>query len=100
MRKKDQEDDAAKLDNHQAATAAATAAAATTGRKSQLPESRQQEGKKLLERAAQERSKETGESFEKAKKAIEDETKRMEYAIEFFEADGGVFYKPTLGNGL
>ncbi len=97
-REKKKQDEASNLNDNNAATQAAAAASAATGRKPQLPENRQGEAKDLFERAVKERAEKTGETYEKAKKAIEEEGKRYEYAITFFDAEGGVFYKPSLGD--
>jgi hypothetical protein len=82
------------------AAAAAEAASAALGRPKKVPDYRAEEARELLEKAIQERVELTGESVEKARKAIEEEAKRKRFKIDFFEADGGVFYRPTLGNGM
>ncbi len=79
---------------------AVTQASAATGKSGPLPEYRRKESKRLQDQAIQEIVEKTGESVDKARKAIEDEAKRKKYAIEFFESRGGVFYEPSLGNGL
>jgi hypothetical protein len=83
-----------------AAVAAAGQASAATGKSGPLPENRREESKKQVEKSATELAEKTGESMEKARKAIELEAARKKYAIEFFESKGGVFYEPSLGNGL
>ncbi len=82
------------------AVAAVTQATTATGKSGPLPENRRGESKNLQERAIQDLVEKTGESVDKARKAIEDEAKREKYSIEFFESRGGVFYEPSLGNGL
>lgn len=82
------------------AVVAAAQASAATGKSGPLPENRREESKKRVEKSAQELAEKTGESLEKARKAIEEEAARKKYAVEFFESQGGVFYEPSLGNGL
>ena len=82
------------------AIAAVTQASTATGKSGPLPENRRDESKKLQDQAIQDLVEKTGESVEKARKAIEDQARRKKYAIEFFESRGGVFYEPSLGNGL
>ena len=78
----------------------AAALAEEVGGPIKLPEERRQEAQKELERAAQDRSRTTGETVEQAAKAIEEEANRKRYAIDFFESEGGVFYMPSFGTGL
>mgnify|MGYP002623169714 FL=1 len=82
------------------AASAADAENRLIGGEKPLPEHRREEAGERLGAATNERAQVTGESIEKARKAIEAEAKRKRYAIGFFEAEGGVFYKPDLGNGL
>ncbi|HEV2715429.1 MAG TPA: ATP-binding protein [Terriglobales bacterium] len=103
LRKKDTAEqsarEAASPDKPNPATEAA-ALAEEIGGPAKLPEERKQEAQKELERAAQERSRTTGETVEQATKAIEEESRRKRYAIDFFDSEGGVFYMPSLGTGL
>lgn len=82
------------------AVEAATLASAATGKSGPLPENRREESKNLQREAAQAIVEKTGESIEKAMKAVEEEARRKKFDVEFFEARGGVFYEPGLGNGL
>jgi hypothetical protein len=82
------------------AIAAVSQASTATGKSGPLPENRREESKKLQDQAIQDLVEKTGESVEKARKAIEDEARRKRYAVEFFESRGGVFFEPSLGNGL
>lgn len=82
------------------AESAAAAAAASMGGSKTLPPERQQEANDLTEKNVAERAKLTGSSIESARGAIEAEAKRKRYKIDFFESEGGVFYKPGYGNGM
>jgi hypothetical protein len=82
------------------AVEAALQASTATGKNGPLPEDRRDESKKRAGKAAQDLMEKTGESLEKAKKAIEAEAARKKYAVEYFESKGGVFFEPDLGNGL
>ena len=82
------------------AIAAVTQASTATGKSGPLPENRREESKKLQEQAVQDLVEKTGDSVDKARKAIEDEARSKKYAVEFFESRGGVFFEPSLGNGL
>jgi hypothetical protein len=82
------------------AIAAVTQASTATGKSGPLPDNRRDESKKLEDKAIQDLVEKTGQSVDKAREAIEDEAKRKKYAVEFFESRGGVFYEPSLGNGL
>lgn len=87
------------------AVTAVTQANTSVGRSGPLPENRREESRKLQEKAAEEIVEKSGrekteESVQKALKAVEEEAKRHKFAIEFFESKGGVFYEPSLGNGL
>lgn len=103
MRKKEKgakaAEEAASPDKPNPATEAAAQAEDIGGRQP-LPETRKQEAQEQAEKEAQERAKDSGASVDEAKKAIEDEARRKRYAVKFFEAEGGVFYKPDFGNGL
>lgn len=82
------------------AVVAAGQASAATGKSGPLPEHRREESRKRVEKSVQELAEKTGDSLEKARKAIEQEAARKKYGVEFFESRGGVFYEPSLGNGL
>ena len=82
------------------AAVAAEAAASIMGRTKNVPEHRVEEARDLMDKAVKERVELTGESVDKAKKAIEQDAKRKRYRIDFFDGDGGVFYKPSYGNGM
>jgi hypothetical protein len=82
------------------AVLAAAQASTATGKSGPLPENRREESKRRQGKAVQELAEKTGESLEKARKALEEEAARKKYAVEFFESKGGVFYEPDLGNGL
>ena len=103
LRNKDKKDQAVREatspDKPNPATEAA-ALAEEVGGPIKFPEERRQEAQKELERAAQDRSRTTGETVEQATKAIEEEANRKRYAIDFFESEGGVFYMPSFGTGL
>jgi predicted nucleic acid-binding protein len=103
LRKEDQAEQATKEAADPTKPNPATEAAALAeevGGDARLPEERRQEAQKELERSAHERSRSTGESVEQAAQAIEEESKRKKYAIDFFESEGGVFYMPSFGTGL
>lgn len=99
-KRKEKEPASTSPEKSEPAAVAAEAAANVMGRPKNVPEHAAAEARELMEKAAKERAELTGESIEKAKKAIEQEAKRKRYKIDFFEADGGVFYKPTRGNGM
>jgi hypothetical protein len=98
--RKDREPAATAPEKTEPAAAAAEAAANVMGRPKNVPDHAAAEARELMEKAAQERHELTGESIDKAKKAIEQEAKRKRYKIEFIDADGGAFYRPTRGNGM
>lgn len=103
-RKKEEEEKAVRErenpDQPSPATEAAAAAKATMGRKTELPDSMKQEAKTRVEEEVKKRAEESGKPVDEVREAITEEAKRKEYAIQFFESEGGVFYKPGLGNGL
>lgn len=80
------------------ATQAAAEAAEAMGSE-ELPRSRRAEARARLRDEVQQRIEDSGRSEEDVLAAIRDESERKKYAIEFFQADGGVFYRPTFGNG-
>ncbi len=82
------------------AAEAAAAASRTLGSNRQLPPKRREEAAAVLEDEIQRRTEVSGESEAKVREAVEIEAKRKRYAIEFFDARGGVFYEPGYGNGL
>jgi hypothetical protein len=102
LRRKKKEEEAANTvtEEPSPATQAAATAAATTGQPKELPSGRREEAKARHEEAIRDRMRKTQEGYEQAKKAIQDQAKRMEFAIGFFESVGGVFYMPDVGNGL
>ncbi len=81
------------------AVVAAGQASAAIGKSGALPENRREESKKQVAKSAAERVEKTGESLEKAKKAIEEEAARKKYAIEFFEARGACSSTRAWGTG-
>lgn len=81
------------------ATEAAAAANATIGRQ-KLPDGRQEEAKKRTQQEANERAQRSGRTVDEEMQALKEEAERKEYAIQFFDSEGGVFYKPSLGNGM
>lgn len=86
-------------DAHAPATEAAAQAEAVTGRtKSNAPKTAK--ARKERVRKSVEEKQQTGQSTDEAERAVQDEAKRKKFAISFFDADGGVFYRPGLGNGL
>jgi len=80
------------------ATQAAAQAALLLG-KADLPSARKEEAQARLTEEITRRATGTGRSHQEVREAIEEEAKRKEYAIDFFESEGGVFYKPSFGNG-
>ncbi len=65
-----------------------------------LPEERAREAEESHEHEVEKRTGETGQKRDEVEAAIEEETKRQKYAIDFFDAPGGVFCEPSYGNGL
>jgi hypothetical protein len=82
------------------ATEAAAGAEEAMGRNRPLPPERVEETQQKFDEAVNEKVKETGQTRDEAEEAVKREAKRKRYAIKFFESEGGVFYKPDLGNGL
>jgi len=82
-----------------AASNAAEAASTALGEPKKIPDYRAAEAQKAMEEATQERARLNNESIEVARKAIEEDAKRKRFSIDFFESEGGVFFKPSLGNG-
>ncbi len=78
---------------------AAEAASRSLGEPKKVVSHRAAEAKRLFDEATKKRAEHNKESIDVARKAIEDEANRKRFAIEFFESEGGVFYKPSLGNG-
>ena len=66
----------------------------------QLPDERIQEAREVLQEEIERRVTEEGATPDEAKEAIEREAKKKRYGIGFFDSDGGVFFRPTSGNGL
>jgi Histidine kinase-, DNA gyrase B-, and HSP90-like ATPase len=102
-RKKDKKKTAEEKRNDPTATTPATEAAAQAGKvvgARDLADAGKEEAKEDFERTVRERTANTGASIDAARAAIMEEAKRRPYAIGFFESEGGVFYKPSHGNGL
>lgn len=81
------------------ATEAAAQAADISGR-DRLPDERKQEAAEQVQREAEARVQQGAGTLDDAKAAIEEEARAKRYAIAFFEAEGGVFFRPAYGNGL
>lgn len=84
----------------QPASAAADAANAAIGGGSTVPPNRADEAQGLLDKATKERAELTGESIDAARNAILQDAKIKRYKVDFFDSEGGVFYRPTYGNGM
>jgi hypothetical protein len=82
-----------------AATQAASVAAEVVGTLP-LPPEEKAKARDEVKRRVKERAAKDSVSEDEAERAIEDEASRKPFAIGFFESDGGVFFKPTFGNGL
>ena len=91
-------EEAAKTNKPSAAIEAAAQAAQVMGGPELAPE-RKLEARKRVEEEIKKRTATTGQSVEEVRKAIEREAKRWEYGIDFFSSEGGVFFKPDVGNG-
>ncbi|MCI0755738.1 ATP-binding protein [Teichococcus vastitatis] len=65
------------------------------GRRPQVPDRDKAQLRQALEDAAVRRAGVTGRSVEEAKRAIEDETKRRPYRINFTDEQNGAFYEPV-----
>lgn len=80
------------------ATEAAAEAAEAMGTR-ELPRARRAEARAQLNAEVRRRVQVTGRTEAEVLAAIKEESERKTYAIDFFEAEGGVFYRPTFGNG-
>jgi len=70
------------------------------GTKTRVSDERKKEAQEKLEAEATERAAKENIPLEAARDAINAETKRKRFRIQFFEADGGVFYRPSIGPNL
>ncbi len=64
------------------------------------PEERKTERKLKLGKGRDELKEQKGVSDDEAGQILEEQAKRRPFAIRFFDAPGGVFYRPSIGNGL
>lgn len=87
-------------DHPNPASEAAAGAEDVMGRNRPLPPERVEETQKKFDEAVEEKVKEAGIPRDEAEEAVKREAKRKKFAIDFFESEGGVFYKPDFGNGL
>lgn len=103
-RKKDSrrkaQEEATNTDAPHPASEAASEAEAAMGRSQPLPDDRVQESKEKFEEAVEKEAKEKNIPRDEAEEAVKREAARKKYAIKFFEAEGGVFFKPDFGNGM
>lgn len=104
VRKKKRGDDAQKQasdpDAVNPAVEAAVEAEAAMGRGTPLPEERVKESKERFEEKVKERTEQFEETPDEAEEALKTEARRKKFAVDFFEADGGVFFRPDYGNGM
>ncbi len=87
-------------DQSNPATEAAAEAETAMGRNRPLPPERVEESRKRFEEAVDDTTKATGQTRDEAEEAVKREAAKKKYAIQFFDAEGGVFYMPDFGNGL
>ena len=80
-------------------TEAAQQAADTVG-EHPLGKEAQEKAKARVRERAREKAQEEEIPIDEAEKAIQEEANRKRYRIAFFEAEGGVFLRPSLGDGL
>ncbi len=78
------------------ATDAASAAEAVVDDGQPLPEERIGEAQVDFEAAVEEQVEETGKPRDEVEAALREQAQRKKYAIQFFSAEGGVFYKPGI----
>ena len=85
-----------------AATIAESAAAkanSVSGQKPQVSDRAKAKAREDFESEAKRRAKVDQTSIDQARKAVEDETKRRPYVIDFYEEPRGAFYKPDWAHG-
>lgn len=82
------------------ATDAAAQASRIVHKNLRLPDAALKKARERFEETAERESRKEGSSLDKAREALKAEGERKPYAIRFFEAEGGVFYRPDFGNGL
>jgi hypothetical protein len=82
------------------ATEAAAQAEKVIGAPSHIPDEIKEAAQKKLEEAARERAKQTNEPLDKAREAIAADSRRKQFRVDFFSAEGGVFFKPDVGPNL
>lgn len=104
LRKKQDEEQARREaenpDQPNPATDAASAADTVVDDGQPLPEERIEEAQEDFEAAVEEQIEETGKTRDEVEEALREQALRKKYAIQFFNSEGGVFYKPGFGNGL
>jgi hypothetical protein len=104
MRRKEDEDravaEASAPDQPNPATEAAAQAEKIVGGTSRVSDEQKRKSQEKMDQEAKEHAKAKNIPLEEAKEAVAADTKRKKYRIEFFEADGGVFYKPEIGPNL